>query len=1155
MLRSILVTVVVAGLSISTARLSSAEPSSPGNFPTLAGGQQNNLLLIEDESGRLAQALEPIFREAGFGVTRRGWDAVPPGSLKATHPDLVVLADARRLPAQLAAEVDSYVQAGGRLLALGAPAFGELLWKTPQGYVPQERYAAALDPSLAKQPLPLSAERWSRGSNNPKLAASIDAEDDAWRVTTSTLKGWEYFGHPVADPIPEDHGLLCFHARGDAQTPQIYVECTEKDQSRWVATIELSETWQPVILRAGDFTFWPDSPAQRGGPGDHVVFSNLRSIQLGMAQGQTPRCNAGPHTFWFRGLATAVDPNAADATVTTPELEGLSPSYALYPISVPLTLRTASDATTTPPGTIPSIPLPSAAYAPVSRETGIGFDRQRDDRWIRLLDGYDAEGKNRGALVWLMVGDKQLPGAVWGGYGLSDPSAIVEGPAAAMLQATLRQAAQRIARGAFLLEAGSRYFSYAPGEAIELGALVGNAGRRDQALSLVLQLTNAQGQVVDRQTTSLNLPAGKRQEITRTWTPPADTAAEFPYTIRVELQADGHPIDQITHRIDCLKPRQGRPEDFVRVEGSQFTLGGKPWTLRGINYWPNHQGGRASTACFDRAYYDPELIERDLAWLESTGINLLSGAHLSASADLSKPGVYRDFQDFVERADRHGMKLYCFLPWCNPMSDANVTETQRQIEAAGLREHPAILAWDLAWEPIYYAGPKDGQMDFLLGDWNTWIADRYGSLAAAEADWGQTLPRSKDRPDWATLPEVRWCREPGPWDRVVAAFRRFFSDRVGQGYGDVIRQMRRFDPNHLYSFRFGGCGIPEAERFAHCHSASVAKHLDFLCPEAYNLQTLGAGKVLPADAIRQGGLITRYYRFLSRNKPVVWMEFGFTLNDTHFHWKTSDIHLSAQQLADQRTEYENFYEMFLESGARGAAPWWYPGGYRLVERSDYGLVDPDGTERPAFGVLRESFPKFAALPVTDPVAQDGTPAIMLDMDAHYVDGYRLYSEAYLKAVQAGHVPGLRTTGTGTTSADCPLVAVGNTPLNGHNPPQHLNAEFNTVEIQVGEEPWREIARGQKVTLSAGQSLRCRASLGNIAEASWQTNGSPGEPGIVSLAARLEPSGREWRLPLVGPTPYLSDAQVAEFSVPEAAGQEKLTLQLGVVRTTAENTKR
>jgi hypothetical protein len=486
--------------------------------------------------------------------------------------------------------------------------------------------------------------------------------------------------------------------------------------------------------------------------------------------------------------------------------------------------------------------------------------------------------------------------------------------------------------------------------------------------------------------------------------------------------------------------------------------------------------------------------------------------------------------------------FYC-LHGANPLAGGTFEAIKKHIDAAGIKDHPAILAWELAWEPIYYSGPAGNQMDFLIPDWNAWIVEHYDSIANAERDWGYKLPRLAQA-ERVGLPKPQWCSTHGPWDKVTAAFRRFFSDHVGHAYGRIIRQLRRYDPKHLITFRFGACGIPNQAWFAHAHSAGVAKHVDFLCPEGYNLQS-GFAKATPADEIRKGGMVTLYYRFLSREKPVVWMEFGYTVNGIHTRWKTGMEHISPKELAIQRTEYENFYSMFLESGARGAAPWWLPGGFRLDERSDFGILEPDGSERPACQVLRERLPQFSkvgdasCIAPAKPNSDDPRPVITLDLDAHYADAWQFYAPQYLEHVKAGRLPYLRTAGTGTTSANCPLLAVGNTPLNGHNPPQFLNAEFNRVELRVDGAPWREVTGGE-INVKEAASVRCRVSIGNTAEATWLApeNGDSNTEGRVFLRCTVQPSDKTIDIPIPRNTPYLADAELAEFSVPLSGDREQ-----------------
>jgi hypothetical protein len=416
----------------------------------------------------------------------------------------------------------------------------------------------------------------------------------------------------------------------------------------------------------------------------------------------------------------------------------------------------------------------------------------------------------------------------------------------------------------------------------------------------------------------------------------------------------------------------------------------------------------------------------------------------------------------------------------------------------------------------------------------------------------------------ADMPQARWCADHGPWDRAVAAFRRFFSDRIGRGYGDVIRELSDYDSNHLVTFRFGACGIPDKMHFAHAHSAAVAKHVSFLCPEGYNLQPLGPSQPSPADAIREGGLVTLYYRFLSREKPVVWMEFGYTCNGMRSPWSPDRVHVSPAELVNQRNEFENFYAMFIESGARGAAPWWLPGGFRLGENSDFGILEPDGSERPACQVLKSYLPKFATVGDSNCVAPTApadptAPVIRLDLDAHYADAWETYAPQYLAAVKAGRRPLLCTAGTGSSSADCPLLAVGGTPLNGHNPPIYLDAEFGSVELQESRgAPWREIGRDEVVTVAHGAEVRCRAMIGNTAEAAWlapKADPSDSQPGAVYLCGRLHDVEKPLLAPIKSTTPYLGDAETAEFLLPlPGEGQQKVTLQLQTVRRLADGSE-
>lgn len=93
------------------------------------------------------------------------------------------------------------------------------------------------------------------------------------------------------------------------------------------------------------------------------------------------------------------------------------------------------------------------------------------------------------------------------------------------------------------------------------------------------------------------------------------------------------------------------------------------------------------------------------------------------------------------------------------------------------------------------------------------------------------------------------------------------------------------------------------------------------------------------------------------------------------------------------------------------------GGYRLNEQSDYGIISPDGTDRPVTRVIREWGPKFLAAPKPPPPTV--WIAVDRDRDARGLPGlYEAVKGEYWQAVEQGRGVGLkwgRVPGQGTAA--------------------------------------------------------------------------------------------------------------------------------------------
>lgn len=1093
----------------------------------LPSGRNGTVAILADAKGNLAVRWAEALEQQGFGVLSLTWDDLLRGPLPLASIDLLMLTDARRLPIEARDAVQEALRVSGKVIAIGAPAFNELVTHTGQGWVGADNYVQAIVENLRPVPLRIAPDAWKRVALHPERVSTIQPAPeegaDAWKLSID-LEGWDGFSADIRGAFGPDRSLLTFQARGDASTPQLSIEIREQDASRWIATVPLTPEWRTYALGPTDFPYWHDSPAHRGAPGDHLYPENAVSLTLGLSNSHTPKVPPGPHTVWIRALGTAPHPQGREPYFYLPEIQALSPSYMLFPLKTPIRFHAAREQGILPPDT--AMTYRAEAYSPIWRERGRGFDRERGWRWIPILEVRDNNGRHRGALVSLAIGDAASPDAMWANVGVVNPEAALNN---LTLKRAVLSTARAMARGCFLLEGGAPVFSCEPGETLTFGAKVLNAGKQAQELTVTLSGVAAARDPNQAPTmrSTLNLPPGRRGIVS--WRLPVPAGQ---HTIRVELLLEGRIIDAITHELIAERRSRATPDDFVRVDGDQFTLKAKRWYFKGVNYRPTFTGGYPHLNFMEREVYDPEIIERDLSWMNSIGINAISAVHALMPPDPNGPHAYRDQVDFLDRCQRHGIKVFFFLPNARPFAGADPEWVKTYLTQAGIKDHPAVMCWELAWEPIH--SPWNHGLDFVIEHWNRWVVQRYGSVENAFADWGYRPALTADGK--LPVPTVEMATQHGEWDVMVAAFRRAWSDILSAEYRKVVRELRAFDPQHLISFRFGACGIPSGHAFAHAHSVGTLKHVDFMNPEGYSLMK-GWTTVTPPDDWRKGGLVTLFYRHFSSEKPVVWMEFGYTVNGIFDAWAQSRVHIDPAQLQEQRAAYEALYAMFIESGARGAAPWWLPGGFRLGENSDFGILEPDGSERPACEVLRKYLPRFDSVRHDPP-----TDYIDLDLDAHYPDAWQIYSEQYLALVEAGKRPHVRTAGTRTTSADCPLTAVGNRPYNGHNPPLYLNAEFNTLEIRSDSGPWQSVADGETLQVATGAPVYCRASLGNLGEATWLAPKDEA-PGGVFLTGRSE-YGLEFSAPIAADTPFLQDANVPDFVlVPQAEGEITVSFEM------------
>ena len=857
-----------------------------------------------------------------------------------------------------------------------------------------------------------------------------------------------------------------------------------------------------------------------------------------------------------RFVQTPLDDQALDAAVSGKMhpiiMEGVVPSYKVYHVEDALRFEAEPGQLVTE-AKLEAGPGEKVICAGV-RPHGLGFEREYRNRFIPLVNAMGEGGRAgglRGAMASIMLSDVRMKrlGVDGNMFGYVMPTARGGVTASIGLErqdllsipgmdALLRDLFHALSRGLYLFEGGCSRFVAQPGEKVKLGARIMNQSAVYRRIGVRFTLRRA-GRVVLEETIEAWATPNNMTPIS------LETRLDERGTYEVEtrLMENGEEIDVISHGVEVPRERPAPADDeFVSVHDGEFWLHGKKWYAFGINYWPLYYPGFERDdywqGWLDPSSYDPLEVERDLEMLESMGINCLftraDGCSFTRGIDSLK--------DFVSRCERHGMKLS--LSCCNLTSPLHYQgEAFRAfMEEAGLIDNPVMFSHDLAWE----VGGKFFNPVFTRTwhrEWAAWIGEQYGSLTAAEADWGVPADRGEDGE--IDAPPLMQLKQDGPWRVKVCAFRRFIDDFASRAWNKTASDIRSFDPHHLIAYRMGSVDINSAAVTA------TNKHIDFASPEGYTMASNENGFYNTAATALAMKMTTG-------GKPVVWSEYGTSLTDVRWRrlvWDNEHSRPYAWKEEEQTNYLRLFYRMFQLTDARGSAPWWFPGGFRRVEMSDFGFCGPDGLLRPG----AQSYVALGAWFKAPREKKAPDRVIVLDADESALgwtrllrgeerpedksaptdgNGNRLLDEvrgiaprAIKEAAEKGETIAFRTPGTGSNSASAPRVAVGNVPLNGHNPPRYLNAEWNWLEIRGQDGVCRRVEDGACITAP----VWVRGCLGNTQEAAWLRDAPEGAvsleiAGPSTVAARIEAD-----------TPSLSDA-VTEWVQLTQPGEYRLRLR-------------
>lgn len=619
--------------------------------------------------------------------------------------------------------------------------------------------------------------------------------------------------------------------------------------------------------------------------------------------------------------------------------EGVCPSYKTYDAKRITTLRPAPGQDIFGGGlTIPG-EFPDGISVTIPCETGSHFWRSSNKcRFIPLAECYSKpetdplkrgfRGGRRGAFAFIEL--ERTSGVGYQGkfdYGIVENTAV--GSAVAMIGARcglekiqgadelLRNIADKLLDGLYLMNGGADGIRYRAGETVRLGAEIMNTSRSFR--EVILRIT-AGGKVIER---GLLLSPRSMKAVDLAETEPFDGE------VVCELIESGRIADRIASSVSLEIPVEVTdPAEFVKVSGDHFELGGRRWYMAGINYWSTYSPAREKSdywrGQFELSNYNPDTVEGDLSYAAELGLNCLLTRVDFTDLDLAVHGL----RDFLWRCERHGLKVWlAFRGYCSRYYDKRAVE--RLFELVHIKNNPTVMALDLEWES---AG--DMRSSFIRDDfsdeWEDWLIKHHGSLRKAEEKLGKL---AKNRFGYVGFPTERTIE-------TAKALRHFTADSIDAAWERLTPHLRSLIPNQLLTFRTGSA-CPDTR-------SQAAEFIDFSALETYDLLCFGDLSD-PENAKKSAARIvclTKAEQYENGGKPVVWAEYGRSVCGTKWAKKLLYDH-DSQSYLESELEAQKRYNGTMESAMReaniaGSAPWWWCGGFRFTEMADFGYLTPDG---------------------------------------------------------------------------------------------------------------------------------------------------------------------------------------------------------------------
>jgi len=338
--------------------------------------------------------------------------------------DTLVLTNSSHFPAVAFGNLMTFLHGGGNIVLMGGRPFRQPIFRSGDAWRTPTEFAETLAGATRRTASLFSFDdgnvaQWQRGASNreapTRIGTDIGHVGQALRLDLRDVTWYDVVGAVVNSEIPDAHNSLCLWAKADPGTPQLFVEMTERDGSRWSRAVDVTAEWRFYVLPATTFLFKaPGANAERGGKTDQLSVTRGAKVAVGLAKDRTPVVGSA-HTLWIDEIGTLEAPSGLGAAQTGLSFRDAFDDYAVYRLDDTTSLRThaAQD----------WLKTEFHLDGRVSGLSAVGFSSPHESTFVPLLAAEDTHGRVVGWAAGMLIHHAGLyAGSQWGLFGVEDPS-------------------------------------------------------------------------------------------------------------------------------------------------------------------------------------------------------------------------------------------------------------------------------------------------------------------------------------------------------------------------------------------------------------------------------------------------------------------------------------------------------------------------------------------------------------------------------------------------------------------------------------------------------------------------------------------------------------------------------------------------------------